>query len=404
MKNSERDLEERQLPPLAVSLLTLLIVGVVFAGVSFINNAINYSYPAPQPLEVATPTKAEELYSPQRAQRRASYFLRRQGQEEERAAIKAEEEEGVKGEVKTSPGLASGLAESKISPPLSSGNAELAAPLDLGAWGGELQANSSLGGITLAGVMLGGETGVAIFHYQGATHTLGVGQSLGGYRVEEILSDRVILSKGGQRSTLSLYSGGSGATARDGHPILPNPETLPPPAWPGALARGSEPPVLAPQPQPVPLAPAPPLPNKVEMYRLNGEERETEGVEPPPLQAALAKESEPKESEPNKEGGEAGQPTREELERYLKRGAAIIAELKVQPQENALGVKVTFLRQDNILRCLGLEDGDIILQVNNKTILSREELFNALIALSEMPFVNIRYQRKGEEHSLVYDL
>ena len=62
------------------------------------------------------------------------------------------------------------------------------------------------------------------------------------------------------------------------------------------------------------------------------------------------------------------------------------------------------MQEDNVLHRLGIKDGDTITRVNNKTILNSEELFNSVLSISEMPFVNIEYKRQGQTGSLVYDL
>ena len=62
------------------------------------------------------------------------------------------------------------------------------------------------------------------------------------------------------------------------------------------------------------------------------------------------------------------------------------------------------MQEDNVLHRLGIKDGDVITRVNNKTILNSEELFNSVLNISEMPFVNIEYKRQGQTGTLIYDL
>ena len=82
----------------------------------------------------------------------------------------------------------------------------------------------------------------------------------------------------------------------------------------------------------------------------------------------------------------------------------IVSEVKVQPVDKEMGVKVKFLKEDNILNRLGLQDGDIVTRVNNRSIVNSEEFLNSILTIGDMPFVNIEYKRKGREEVLVYDL
>ncbi|MBQ7503456.1 hypothetical protein IJT93_12240 [bacterium] len=411
--------EESRFSPLVTAVISVFITAGVFIGADLLNKTVDYTTREPEePVRVSARLR-EPAYSPDRAKRRAGYFLgRREGQPESDAELEADIEEEAEAEeesVKAEPGEETVKAEKPVSE--AGGGTE-----DFGTY------SQSAEGITLQGVMVGGDSGIAVLSLGGASHTLSEGQTLQGYKVDKVLSDRVVLRKGGRSVTLSLSSAASGTETlagenAQGHPVLPNPKDVPPPAKPGANSsaasarrgtvhadKGAA--SVEPLASPVPFS-------ETEDYN---DGRESGGGMPEPARVEVKnfadsgkrfesyyQEDSGLTSADIKSGGPEVSPTpmhpsREELSGYLKRGAAIISEVRATPDEEDMGVKLKFLKSDNIFSRLGLQDGDTVTRINNKTVLSSEELFNSVLTVSEMPFVNIEYKRKGQDGSLVYDL
>lgn len=428
---SEDNYNENNVSPLTAALLTLLIGGLVWLGASFFDNLTNYgSQPQPDPVNLMASGNTEEnFYSPGRAKRRANFFLRRQGDE---AEMSSAEKELLEEEDRTKERDKEDREEARQGQNSSSGNDDLAQSLQAvqpsgagwGEGGGTTSAISPVSpdGLKLSGIMLGSGSGIAVIEYNGTSYTKSEGQKIGRYTVSKILSDRVVVEDGVNNFTLGLSSSGSSDLASsastslssNGHPVLPDPGQVPPPSAPVVKAKTAfkNEASLAPsalseyEEENVETASgnasSVPVPSKIDVYDLAQERRAEEEKKADslyaPKGAAKAKVKLPK-ANPT-----PVRPTREEIEKYLQRGAAIISEIKVQPDASGLGVKVKFVQEDNVLHRLGIKDGDVITRVNNKTILNSEELFNSVLNISEMPFVNIEYKRQGQTDTLIYDL
>lgn len=427
---SEDNYNENNVSPLTAALLTLLIGGLVWLGASFFDNLTDYgSQPKPDPVNLmASGSTEENFYSPGRAKRRANFFLRRQGEE---AEISSEEKELLEEEDRSKERDKEDREDSRQGQRGTFGNDDLAkaiqpmAPSDAG-WGeNETNAISPVvpNDLKLSGIMLGSGSGIAVIEYNGTSYTKSEGQKVGRYTVAKILSDRVVVEDGVNNFTLGLNSSGtsdlvsssagtSGST--NGHPVLPDPGQVPPPEVPVVRAKtafknetSAAPSIVSSYANDedsdnVSETSSAPVPSKIDVYDFAQERRAEEEKKANSMYAprvnAKAKVKLPKASPT------PVRPTREEIEKYLQRGAAIISEIKVQPDSSGLGVKVKFVQEDNVLHRLGIKDGDVITRVNNKTILNSEELFNSVLNISEMPFVNIEYKRQGQTGTLIYDL
>ncbi len=424
----EDNYNENNVSPLTAVLLTLLISGLVWLGASFFDNLTNYgSQPQPDPVNLMASGNTEEnFYSPGRAKRRANFFLRRQGGE---AEMSSAEKELLEEEDRTKERDKEDREEARQGQSSSSGNDDLAQSLQAvppsgsgwGESGGTTSAISPVApdGLKLSGIMLGSGSGIAVIEYNGTSYTKSEGQKIGRYTVSKILSDRVVIEDGVNNFTLGLSSSGTSDLASsagaslssNGHPVLPDPGQVPPPSAPVVKAKTAfknetfaAPSIVSSyeDDEESEASSSAPVPSKIDVYDLAQERRAEEEKKADslyaPKGAAKAKVKLPK-ANPT-----PVRPTREEIEKYLQRGAAIISEIKVQPDASGLGVKVKFVQEDNVLHRLGIKDGDVITRVNNKTILNSEELFNSVLNISEMPFVNIEYKRQGQTDTLIYDL
>lgn len=425
----EDNYNENNVSPLTAALLTLLIGGLVWLGASFFNNLTDYgSQPKPDPVNLMASGNAEEnFYSPGRAKRRANFFLRRQGEE---ADISSEEKQLLEEEDRSKERDKEDREEGRQGVPGSSSDdlAKSLQPSDLASgWGESAGGGTAISpvapkGLKLSGIMLGSGAGIAVIDYNGTSYTKSEGQKVGRYTVAKIMSDRVVVEDGLNSFTLGLNSYGSSDLAssaasggvKNGHPVLPDPGQVPPPPAPGVRAQTAfqkESPSVTSAWQDYTTdeaqeASAPsfsaPLPSKIDVYDFAQERRA--GAEKKGEDLYSSKSSTKAKVKLPQASPTPVRPTREEIEKYLQRGAAIISEIKVQPDSSGLGVKVKFVHEDNVLHRLGIKDGDTITRVNNKTILNSEELFNSVLSISEMPFVNIEYKRQGQTGSLVYDL
>lgn len=442
---------EKQIPTLLVVLLTMLITGGVLLGSDVINNLTNYgSQEKPQPLELSQADTIDgEFYSPVRAKRRANFFLRRQSEETD---LNSQEKQELENEDRARFGQKE-TAQSPEEPKATTKGLDMGEPdlsgeynkdipeSSVGDWGGAV---GSADGIKLSGVMLNGSIGIAVFDYKGNSHTKHVGERIGRYKVDKILADKVILDDGSGLVTLALNGNSSasapGTAAVGGHPVLPDPGSVPPPAPPRERAAisfqdggayndfesGLE---VAPVPDEVAIERTPrreaPVPSRVDIYDLTddnsvGSNKQLGEVAKKTAQAKNGRSKYSEEELQSKYSSQGtaqvnmqappasptplGHPTKEELAKYLERGAMIVSEVKVQPVDKEMGVKVKFLKEDNILNRLGLQDGDIVTRVNNRSIVNSEEFLNSILTIGDMPFVNIEYKRKGREEVLVYDL
>lgn len=407
------DKEEQHLSPLVVSMLTLLIAGGVAVGADFLNNAVNYgAQPAPEPLEIVRGDEAGLRFSPARAKRRAGFFLRRQGdletltEAERQAAEEAAEDSQAAGE-KAAPADEAVSSHSENSGSASSASSAGGFGTAEGASGEAEDAfgpSSSIDGIKLSGIMVGSGVGVAVFESGGSTQSLSVNQNIGGYKICEILSDRVVLERGGRRTVLGLRSSSGSADSSDsggfknGHPVLPNPADVQEPPKPSSSGSSY---AASVRPSAVNSVPsdrdfAPPVPNKVDVYNLaaggaksgqtSSSERSSSKLENVPGAAPTPM-----------------PPSKEELAALAGRGAAMFAEVRAVPDADGTGVRLK-IGPDSVMRRMGLKDGDVVTRINNKAVLSSEEFYNSLLNMSEMPFVNIEYKRQGKAGSIVYDL
>lgn len=426
----EDNYNENNVSPLTAVMLTVLIGGLVWLGASFFDNLTDYgTQPKPDPVNLmASGSTEENFYSPGRAKRRANFFLRRQGDETE---ISSEEKALLEEEDRTKERDREDRAEGRLEQRGALSGDELVKSVQpsetISGWGessGSVSAVSPVApdGLKLSGIMLGSGAGIAVIDYNGTSYTKSEGQKVGRYTVAKIMSDRVVVEDGLNSFTLGLSSSSSssdsvasvgGRSLKNGHPILPDPGLVPPPPAPGVTAKtsfksdkfgaavrqdyGDDDSEIG-----LSSSSSAPVPSKIDVYDLTQERRAEEEKKNESLYSS--KSSTQAKVKLPKADPTPVRPTREEIEKYLQRGAAIISEIKVQPDSSGLGVKVKFVQEDNVLHRLGIKDGDVITRVNNKTILNSEELFNSVLNISEMPFVNIEYKRQGQTGTLIYDL
>ncbi|MGM9992785.1 MAG: hypothetical protein ACI376_08095 [Candidatus Bruticola sp.] len=416
---------DNNISPVAVVILTIFIGGGIWLGASCFSNLTDYgSQVKPEPVNLmAVGSDEDNFYSPARAKRRASLFLRRQNSSEE---LSADEKARLEEEDRSKDWDKEERKEREDDSDLSADNSQYeTSDPELRGWGQEenssvnLQSAAVAADLKLSGIMLGSGASIAVIDYNGVSYTKSEGQSVGRYTVSKILSDRVLIKDGERSFALELSSSGSTSAAspvdtggfKNGHPVLPDPGQVPPPNPPNSTARTSFTPDKLSVSSPVDkvsnknnldIPSTAPLPNKIDVYNFAEEKRPHDNQN---LDNLYSSESSAKANVKIPVSSPTPlRPTRAEIEKYLQRGAAIIAEVRVQPDVSGLGVKVKFLKEDNLLNRLGLRDGDVVTRINNKTVLSSEELFNSVLSLSEMPFVNIEYKRQGQTGSIVYDL
>ncbi len=229
--------------------------------------------------------------------------------------------------------------------------------------------NSEVG---LQGIMLGDATGIAVLSYSGTTYTVAPGDKFGPYKVTDIEADRVILDKNGQRSQVSMSvppsesSVASSAIPKksvgDYPPVLPPPEAVPLP------------------PQPIALPTSEQTPSSGRVYNITESD----------LLALPSKDR------------SASELTREELDEFTRKGAALMADIRGSEVENARGIRLEFRNPDNALAKLGLRDGDIILRINSKSVVGVEDIYNSVLTLRDAPQVDIDILRNGEPMSVFH--
>ena len=228
--------------------------------------------------------------------------------------------------------------------------------------------------VTLQGVMLGADAGIAVLEYDGQTYTVGQGEKVGDYQIDDIKADRVTLNRHGQLSQVKIS-------------IPKDSEASAAPS----LSVGSYPPVL-PAPNDVPL---PPQPVKI--------------PESGPAASSGLGDSEAvyNITEADFEGGTnvsapANELTREELDEFTRKGAALLADIRGTEVENGRGIQVKFRNPDNALAKLGMQDGDVVLRINSKTVLGIEDIYNAVLTMRDAPQIDIDLSRNGQPMSLYH--
>ena len=232
--------------------------------------------------------------------------------------------------------------------------------------------------IAVQGILKGTSTGVAVIEYQGDTLTVSPGDSVGSYKVTAIQSDRVLFDNNGESSQVRI------ATPRDSSASVAS-----------APSVGNYPPVL-PAPDQVPLPPQPvTLPpvgnsNPVEtfsyapsgdaVYNITDADLQGHGNLTPP----------------------ANELSRKELEEFTRKGAALLADIRGTEVENGRGVQVKFRNPDNALAKLGMQDGDVVLRINSKSVYGVEDIYNAVLTMRDAPQIDIEVSRNGQPVSLFH--
>lgn len=234
--------------------------------------------------------------------------------------------------------------------------------------------------IALQGIMLGSSAGIAVVEYEGSTYTVGQGEHVGDYTVEDIQADRVTFKRQGKLSQVhidtpadaagSVSAGTAGASAAgvgDYPPVLPPPEEVPLP------------------PQPVSLP---------EIKHQAGS-------------SAVRSEAVYNITEADFTGGtdmspEANELTREELDEFTRKGAALLADIRGSEVENGRGIQVQFRNPDNALAKLGMKDGDVVLRINSKNVYGVEDIYNAVLTMRDAPQIDIEISRNGQPLSLFH--
>lgn len=243
--------------------------------------------------------------------------------------------------------------------------------------------------MTLQGIMLGDSAGIAVLEYGGNTYTVGQGDNVGDYHIEDIQADRVTLNRQGQRSQVHINtpaSSASSASAVSASAISDGNATP-------AAAVGNYPPVLPP-PNEVPLPPQPvSLP----------EAQETSGSTTSNVSTdAVYNITEADFTEGVNISPEANELTREELDEFTRKGAALLADIRGSEVENGRGIQVEFRNPDNALAKLGMKSGDVVLRINSKNVLGVEDIYNAVLTMRDAPQIDIEITRNGQPLSLFH--
>jgi len=258
------------------------------------------------------------------------------------------------GETSLSPGLAVLLRrEPRLSPSAErgpAGEAETGLEPTLG--------NAPLE-VELQGVMVGGGVGVAVLRVEGQDHTVGLGESAGGWKVVEIHPDHVVLARDGRLHPLTLSGAPVSQPLGQGPPVLPPPDQVPLP------------------PAPLPVGPGP--------------AESVEAVAPD-----LAVDATPPA------GSAPGE--RREVEDFLEQGAALARDVRgVTVPGQGRGVRLEFRNPANALARLGLKDGDVVLSLNGEPIRTTEELYNSWLILRNTPRVEFEVLRSGKPLQVHHD-
>lgn len=237
--------------------------------------------------------------------------------------------------------------------------------------------------IAVQGILKGTSTGVAVVEYNGDTLTVSPGDSVGAYTVTDIQSDRVLFDKHGESSQVRI------ATPRDNNASAGSVASGPAPTV------GDYPPVL-PAPNQVPLPPQPvtlptvshSTPSAAKTYAGTSDAVYT--ITDADLQGS-ANVTQP-----------ANELSREELEEFTRKGAALMADIRGTEVENGRGVQVKFRNPDNALAKLGMQDGDVVMRINSKSVFGVEDIYNAVLTMRDAPQIDIEVQRNGQPLELYH--
>lgn len=235
--------------------------------------------------------------------------------------------------------------------------------------------------IALQGIMLGNSAGIAVVEYEGETYTVGQGESVGDYKVEDIKANRVIFKRQGQLSQAHIDTpadslGGAAAGAQpasssgvgDYPPVLPPPEDVPLPPQPVSLPETKRQVKTA-------------VPQSDAVYNITEADFTGSGVDISPA---------------------ANELTREELDEFTRKGAALLADIRGSEVENGRGIQVQFRNPDNALAKLGMKDGDVVLRINSKNVYGVEDIYNAVLTMRDAPQIDIEISRDGQPLSLFH--
>lgn len=222
-----------------------------------------------------------------------------------------------------------------------------------GPQGGPGSAAPALGpptGMALRGTLLAGAASVAFVDTNGQTQAVGIGDELGGFRVNRIESTWIGLQRGEQAFELVLDSmkppGGSGASA-------------PPPVSMGDAA----------------TVPAPPA----------------------PLPA-------PADAEAPVEGGQL---SLEDIRAQLDNASKMAQQVRVVPKAKdgqTYGVQLEFRQPDNLMARLGLQHGDVLTGINGQPIRGAEDLYKAYMTMRNAEALQFQVERNGQTVPIQYQL
>ena len=248
--------------------------------------------------------------------------------------------------------------------------------------------------ISLQGVMLGGGTGIAVVEFEGETYTVGPGENIGPYKVVDIEAERVTLEKDGRKSEVAINDSQASAptsavatsTVGNYPPVLPKPNDVPLPPQPVSLHTNSAPSSYA---------------STTSSSRNSASDNSASGNS-----SSGNSSFELSDLDVPRDSGiisEESKLTREELDEFTRKGAALMADIRGSEVENARGVRVQFRNPDNALAKLGLKDGDVVLRINSRSVVGVEDIYNAVLTLRDAPQVDIDIMRNNQPMSLFHE-
>lgn len=206
-------------------------------------------------------------------------------------------------------------------------------------------------GMALRGTLLAGAASVAFVDVNGQTQAVGIGDELGGFRINRIESTWISLQRGEQAFELVLDSmkppGGSGAPASSAPPV----------------AMGDAATVPAP---PAPL-PAP-----------------ADGEAP-----------------------DGGQLSLEDIRAQLDNASKMAQQVRVVPKAKdgqTYGVQLEFRQPDNLMARLGLQHGDVLTGINGQPIRGAEDLYKAYMTMRNAEALQFQVERNGQTVPIQYQL
>lgn len=205
-------------------------------------------------------------------------------------------------------------------------------------------------GMALRGTLLAGAASVAFVDVGGQTRAVGIGDDLGGFRVNRIESTWVGLQRGEQAFELMLDS------------MKP----------PGGSPASAAPPVAMGDAATVPAPPAP-LPAPVD----------EEAADP------------------------GGQLSLEDIRAQLDNASKMAQQVRVVPKAKdgqTYGVQLEFRQPDNLMARLGLQHGDVLTGINGQPIRGAEDLYKAYMTMRNAEALQFQVERNGQTVPIQYQL